>query len=144
MTRLEDYPVIVEHTVSWGQMDAFQHVNNVEYFRFFEDARIAYFEAIDIYDNDADEFAGAGPILASTSCRFLRPLTYPDDLEVGARTTEIDDDRFTLEYAVFSVSAERVVAIGDSVVVSYDYGEGRKVELPNSWRTSIAELEETK
>ena len=44
---LKDYPVTVEVPVVWGEMDAFSHVNNVVYFRYFETARIAYFYEID-------------------------------------------------------------------------------------------------
>ena len=38
--QLENYPVVIEIPVAWGDMDAFQHVNNVAYFRYFESARI--------------------------------------------------------------------------------------------------------
>ena len=41
---LEDYTFSIEMTVEWGDMDALQHVNNVEYFKYFQKARIAYFE----------------------------------------------------------------------------------------------------
>ncbi|MFO7632899.1 MAG: acyl-CoA thioesterase [Caldilinea sp.] len=41
---LAGFPVIVEISVAWGEMDAFQHVNNIVYFRYFESGRIAYFE----------------------------------------------------------------------------------------------------
>lgn len=142
MGHLSEFPVVVERTVSWGDMDAFQHVNNVQYFRFFEDARIAYFEAADVYkSSDADGLEGAGPILASTSCRFKAPLTYPDEIAVGARVTETGSDRFTLEYAIASDAADRIVAVGDSVVVSYDYDAGEKIDLPAAWSEAIDQLE---
>ena len=38
-----DYPVVIETPVAWGEMDAYGHVNNIVYFRYFESARIAYF-----------------------------------------------------------------------------------------------------
>jgi acyl-CoA thioesterase FadM len=41
---LAGYPVVIEIPVAWGEMDAFQHVNNVAYIRYFESGRIAYFE----------------------------------------------------------------------------------------------------
>ncbi|MCB0148997.1 MAG: acyl-CoA thioesterase, partial [Caldilineaceae bacterium] len=41
---LAGYPVVIEIPVAWGEMDAFQHVNNIVYFRYFESGRIAYFE----------------------------------------------------------------------------------------------------
>ncbi|MCZ6911333.1 MAG: acyl-CoA thioesterase, partial [Proteobacteria bacterium] len=42
MKVLDDYPVVIELPVVWGEMDAFDHVNNIIYFRYFESARIAY------------------------------------------------------------------------------------------------------
>ena len=36
-----DYPVVIEIPVAWGEMDAYGHVNNIVYFRYFESARIA-------------------------------------------------------------------------------------------------------
>lgn len=141
MDHLSEFPVVIERTVSWGDMDAFQHVNNVQYFRFFEDARIAYFEAVDVYESDATGLEGAGPILAATSCRFKAPLTYPDEIAVGARVTETGSDRFTLEYAIASNAADRIVAVGDSVVVSYDYDAGEKIDLPAAWLEAIDRLE---
>ena len=73
---LRDYPVIIDIPVAWGEMDAFQHLNNVVYFRYFESARIAYFDAIDAMK--VMETTGVGPILAETRCRYRIPLTFPD------------------------------------------------------------------
>jgi len=80
---LTSYPVVIEFSVAWGDMDAFQHVNNVMYFKYFESARIAYFEKIKF--QDYMEKTAIGPILANTQCTFKIPLTYPDQVSVGAK-----------------------------------------------------------
>ena len=36
MKELSVYPVIYEQKVAWGDMDAFGHVNNVQYYRYIE------------------------------------------------------------------------------------------------------------
>ena len=41
-------PVVIEVPVAWGEMDSFQHVNNIVYLRYFESARIAYFERLSL------------------------------------------------------------------------------------------------
>jgi acyl-CoA thioester hydrolase len=41
---ISTYPVVIEIPIAWGDMDAFQHVNNKVYFKHFESARILYFE----------------------------------------------------------------------------------------------------
>ena len=35
MNSNNDYPVAVELPVVWGEMDAFGHVNNIVFFRYF-------------------------------------------------------------------------------------------------------------
>lgn len=52
MKELSVYPVIHQQTVAWGDMDAFGHVNNVQYYRYIESARIAYLMALNIFDQD--------------------------------------------------------------------------------------------
>jgi acyl-CoA thioester hydrolase len=137
---LEGYPVSVEVPVAWGEMDAYGHVNNIVYFRYFETARMAYFERL-----DAPEFLvqrdPVGPILASTSCRFRAPLRYPDRLTVGARIARVDDDRFVMFYAIFSHSLAKIAAEGEGTIVCYDYRENRKAPLPEELRRRIAAIE---
>ncbi len=136
---LPELPVIVRFPIHWGEMDSFGHVNNVTYFRYFETARIAYFDAIG-YRESMDK-TGIGPILASTSCRFRRPLTYPDDLVVGAGVSEVGDDHFTMQYAVWSTRLGTVAARGEGSLVNYDYTAGEKTSLSDTIRQAIASLE---
>src|SRR5690606_27481110 len=73
---LEGFPIVVPNPVAWADMDVFRHVNNAVFFRYFENARIRYLEAIGFGDDD--RHSGLGPILHSTNARFRRPLRYPD------------------------------------------------------------------
>ena len=83
---MDSYPVQLEIPVAWGDMDAFGHVNNTVYLRWFESARIAFFERIDI---DATRPEKVGPILASTTCDYLTPVAYPATVVVGARAQRV-------------------------------------------------------
>ena len=130
---MEGYPIVFETPIAWGDMDAFGHVNNTVYFRLFESARIAYLDRIGFRGNDNH----VGPILASTHCRFRRPLVYPDSVQVGARVSELSTDRFTMEYRIISRKSGEVAADGGGVVVSYDYAAGMKTPLPDTVRATI-------
>jgi acyl-CoA thioester hydrolase len=136
---LEDFPVVVEFPVAWGEMDAFGHVNNVHFFRYFENARIAYAAKVQLHEHK-DE-TGIGPILASTSCRYRHPLTYPDTLSVGAKITSIEEDRFTMKYLIVSHKHQKIAAEGDGLIVMYDYRERRKTAIPDVIRRRILEIE---
>src|SRR2546421_4849539 len=97
---LKDFPVVVENPVVWGEMDAYRHVNNVVYFRYFENARLEYFRRLGWFEYE--QSTGVGPILASTDARFRRPLTYPDTVSITARVGGFGEDRFTLDHRVIS------------------------------------------
>jgi acyl-CoA thioester hydrolase len=136
---LKECPVVIETPVAWGQMDAFRHLNNTAYFRFFESGRIAYFERLNLLEYM--EATGVGPILAATNCRFKIPLTYPDTVSIGTRVPEVQDDRFTMEYYVVSHKHQKVAAEGTGLIVCFNYKENKKTAVPAELKKRIEELE---
>jgi acyl-CoA thioester hydrolase len=136
---LVGYPVVVEQAVVWGDMDSYRHVNNVVYFRYFENARLEYFRRLDWFAFEQE--TGIGPILASTNCRFRRALTYPDTIRIGARIIAVEADRFTLEHRIVSARLAEVAAEGQGVIVTYHYERGEKAPIPEEMRRRIRDLE---
>ncbi len=134
-----DFPVVVTAPVVWGDMDYFRHVNNTAFFRYFESVRIAYLDRIGFREEDQE--SGIGPILATTHARFRRPLTYPDVVHVGARTTSVEEDRFVMEYRVVTEALRCTAAEGGGVVVAYDYRRQCKAPLPDPVRQEIERIE---
>lgn len=119
-------------------MDAFAHVNNTQYFRWFEDVRMAYFQACGIFDYmDAHQ---VGPILARTQCRFMAPLTFPDTVHLGTRIEDMGADRFTMIYRVVSEVRDCVAAEGDGRIVMLDYATNQKAPIPDTIRLRMNEL----
>lgn len=133
------FPAIAEIPVRWGDMDAFQHVNNTVYIRYFEIARIVYFDSSNLRSFMTG--AGIGPILAEVSCRFRYPVTYPDTVLSATRVVKLETDRFTMEHLVVSRAAGRVAAQGAGTVVTFDYEAGRKAPIPPLLRDEILACE---
>ena len=138
-SHLDSFPVHYETAVSWGHLDSFQHVNNTIYFRYFEDARIQYFEQIGLTQHMAR--TGIGPILARTSCVFRQALGYPERILVGARIEDIGTDRFTMMYRIVSKKTGKIAAEGDGRIIIYDYNQQQKAALPPTIRARIDALE---
>lgn len=136
---LAPFPISIQLPVEWGDMDAYGHVNNTVFFRYFESARMAYFERCGFTRTYLEDQVGA--ILHSTSCRFRQPLFYPDTVEVGARVSNIEVDRFTMQYTVVSLTAGAVAAEGSGIIVSFDYKAGKKTAVPEIVRKAVEELE---
>ena len=124
----QKYAFTIETAVEWDDMDAFQHVNNKVYFRYFEKIRIEYFEQSGLLGLIGEQ--QLGPILASTQCRFKFPLTYPDKILIGTYLTDLRKDRFLMNYAVYSLGHGRIAAEGDGAIVCYDYKNACKADIP--------------
>lgn len=136
---LKDYPVQIEIPIAWGDMDAFQHVNNLVYLRHFESARMAYIERCN-YKQIMDE-TGVGPILRDTSCRYRIPLTYPDTVIAATRVTQVEKDRFRMYHVVYSLEHQAVAAEGDAMIVCVDYNQNTVADIPDAMRETILQLE---
>ncbi len=139
LTDLNQYPVIVDLPVQWGEMDSFQHVNNAIYFKYFEHSRIAYLTKIHYSETLAE--TDIGIIVASIQAKFILPLTYPDTIKIGCKISSMTQDRFVMDYAILSTSTNKIVATGSSIIVAYDYKNKCKTNIPDSYKNSIKNIE---
>ena len=133
-----DFSTLHRFPVHWGDMDSAQHVNNLVYLRWAETARVIYFEAIGV--NTGFSPGNTGAILAWQDCKYTYPMTYPDTALVGTRTIEVEDDRFTMETAIFSERHDRLAAVTRQLIVPYDYGKLTKAALPAPWVEAIERM----
>lgn len=131
------FPVHIDVPVAWGEQDLFGHVNNVVYFRYFESVRMYFLERIGVLRSHAER--GIGVILASTTCDFERPVTWPARLTVATGCAGIGNTSFTMAYRITDEHGV-VVATGTSVQVMYDYRNASKVPVPGNVREAIAAL----
>jgi acyl-CoA thioester hydrolase len=138
MNSLDDFNIKVDIPIAWGDMDSFKHVNNTRVFRYFETARIKYFEKIGFIETMEKD--SIGPILASTSAKFIKPLFYPDTVTVGTRVTSVEPTQFIMEYIVESKS-KGIAALGESKMVVYDYKYSKRTTLPDIVRNKIKEID---
>jgi acyl-CoA thioester hydrolase len=137
---LEKYPIILTLPVQWGDQDAFGHVNNTVYLRWSESARIEYMRRVGIFPQNAHP-TGVGPILATITCDYKLALTYPDEIEVGARVVRIGNSSIQMENVIVSRRAKAVAAELRSTMVLLDYADNRPVRVPDDIREAIARLQ---
>jgi acyl-CoA thioester hydrolase len=139
-TTLGTWPICIRLPVQWGEMDAFAHVNNVAFLRWFETGRIAYFERVGLLT--LMERTGQGPILARTTIDYRLPLAWPDTVTVHATVARLGTTSFTMGYRVTSeAQGGAIAAEGEGVIVLVDYRGGGKVALPDDLRSAILALE---
>lgn len=140
MPAEQPWPVTFTVEVAWAEMDAFGHVNNTVYLRWFESARIHYFEKLGVATTIASD-AKAWPLLAHSSVDYRAKVVYPDTIDVAARVTRLGTTSFTMAYRATSRAKGVLVAEGVGVVVMVDPKTGVKRPLEADLRQRMAALE---
>lgn len=139
MNLLQEFPVIIELPVQWGDQDALGHVNNVVFFRWWESSRIAYAEKIDLLGKDRS--GRFGTVLASMTCDFRQQLVYPDTVLIGARIGRVGNSSIHIEHCLVSQKLNAVAAEAVSVMVSFDFENQASCPISSDIRAAIRNLE---
>ena len=129
--------ISLELPVQWGDMDAAQHVNNTVYLRWIESARIAMFQKV---NGETLAFKKIVPILAWQDCKYIFPVTYPDQVIIALDIIELLEDRVVFEGKIYSKTHNRIVAISKSIVMAYDMEKLKKHPFPQIWRKSFIDF----
>jgi acyl-CoA thioester hydrolase len=134
---LSHYPIIHQQPIHWGEMDAFNHLNNVVYYRYAESARIGYLQALGMFDGNMVT------VLAQSSCQYLRPVTYPDTLLLGVRCQRLGTTSIIMEYSYYSTAQAAIVATAEAVIVRLDSNGQDKKPWTDKEREQLLALETT-
>jgi len=113
--------------VRWGDMDAFNHVNNATYLRYIEQARIEWFETLGpqwLSDSIA-------PIMAAAHINYRRPIEYPARIRVELYAQRLGGSSITVGHRIVdNQDPSLLYADGDVVLVWIDRASGRSIALP--------------
>ena len=116
--------------IRWGDMDMMGHVNNTVYFRYFESARIEWFDQIAC----APDPAGQGPVIVNAHCSFLKQLKYPGEIEVTTSVGPPGRSSFEMTHEIRLLGpdgkAGELHAHGGAKVVWVNFPAEKSVPLP--------------
>jgi acyl-CoA thioester hydrolase len=116
--------------IRWGDMDAMGHVNNTVYFRYMEQARISWFDAIGCRGRDD----GKGPIIVTANCTFVKQLKYPGTVEVKTFLEPAGRSSIQSLCELRMAGEDQVYADGGAKIVWMDYRQGKSCPLPEQIR----------
>src|SRR5688572_33019342 len=119
--------------IRWGDMDAMGHVNNTVYFRFMEQARIAWFEAL---VPPGTAWRTNGIVIVNASCNFKRALNYPGTLEVKVLVGAPGGSSVPTFYELWL--EDELHADGAATVVFIDMQAQRPVRIPERIRSLLS------
>jgi acyl-CoA thioester hydrolase len=138
-TNRADFPVLRAITTRWHDNDHYGHVNNVVYYAYFDTAVNGFL--IEASGTDIRELPAIG-IVAETSCRFLRELSFPDTVWAGLALEKLGTSSVIYRIGLFRNDENEPAALGRFVHVYVDGRTRRPVPVPPEIRAALTALQE--
>ncbi len=135
--RRADYRWYHAITTRWMDNDVFQHVNNVNYFSFFDTA-ITYYEMSEHVVGPMD-----GPVhcvVAEAACRYHSSVAFPDRLAAGIRVAHLGRSSVRYEVGVFREDNDIAAAEGHFIHVFVARGSQKPVPIPEESRAILSRI----
>ena len=135
--KRSEFRVLRPMPTRWMDNDQYGHVNNVAYYSYFDSAVNGYL--IEAAGTDTRTLPAIG-IVAETSCRFLREVSFPDVLHIGMRLEKLGNSSVVYQLAVFRGDDIEPAAVGRFVHVYVDERTRRPTAIPQAIRAALEKL----
>jgi len=132
-----DYRYFLAIPTRWMDNDTYGHVNNVTYYSYFDtvvNEHLVNEGGLDIRSDDVVGF------VVETSCRYFRPLTFPENIDAGMRVAKLGRSSVTYEIALFRQGDANPAAAGRFVHVWVDRETVKSAEIPARIREALQPL----
>ena len=121
----------------WMDNDNYGHVNNVTYYSYFDTVVNEHLVRVGGLDIGNDPVVG---YVVETSCRFRKPLTFPEAIDAGLRVARLGTTSVTYEIGVFRQGDDEPAATGRFVHVWVDRATQRPAPIPPGIRVALQPL----
>jgi acyl-CoA thioester hydrolase len=133
------YPHVRAIPTRWHDNDVYGHVNNVEYYAFFDtviNALLIEEGGLDIHGGDVIG------LCAESHCEFRAALAFPETVRAGLRVARLGRSSVRYEIALFGAGAanDEPAALGWFVHVFVDRQSRRPAEIPAGVRAALQRL----
>ena len=128
-------PHIYECQVRFSDVDVYGHVNNVKYFEYYQEARIAFILSLAGEGFDAD--SSMRQVVARIDVDYRRPILFrPEPYLVDTRVTRIGTSSYDLASRIID-EAGTVYSKAEVRLVAYEMATGRSRPLTDEERSRL-------
>lgn len=131
------FPHFGSISTRWKDNDVYGHVNNVEYYSYFDTVINAYLIGQGGLDIHAGQTIG---LCAESHCRFLAALAFPQLIDAGLRVVHLGTSSVRYEIGLFPAGSDACAALGWFVHVFVDRQTRRAVPLAGALRAALERL----
>ncbi len=129
-----DFKLNLQLRIDWSEMDTYQHVNNVNFMKYMQSARVQFWEVTGLAKLHKE--TNKGPMLVSTKCDFKKPLFFPGNVIIKTRVEFIKNSSFGLHHLLYN-DAEVLCAEGHDVAVCFDFNTDKTFLITDSLRQTM-------
>ncbi|MEX5746839.1 acyl-CoA thioesterase [Massilia sp. X63] len=131
------FPHFLALPTRWMDNDSYGHVNNVNYYSFFDTAVNRYLIDEKVLDIHADTTVG---LVVETGCSYFSSISFPDTVHAGVRVAKLGNSSVRYEIALYRNDDPLPSAAGHFVHVYVDRGAKRPTPIPTAVRAALARL----
>jgi acyl-CoA thioester hydrolase len=128
------YPHFLAITTRWKDNDVYGHVNNVEYYSFFDTVINEFLVRAGELDIHRGDVIG---LCVESACTFKQSLAFPETVDAGLRVSKLGNSSVHYEIGLFRAGSDEPAAIGRFVHVFVDRENRRPVALPDRLRAAL-------
>jgi acyl-CoA thioester hydrolase len=132
-----DYLYFKSIATRWMDNDAYKHVNNIVYYSYFDTVIHEYILLEGQLNYKTDKISG---FAVETNCQFLRPIHFPDTVDVGLRVGHLGNSSVRYEIGIFIQGEKPLAAFGTFVHVFVDQDTEKPTPIVDPLRSALARL----
>lgn len=137
MSQRDAYRHFLAVPTRWKDNDVYGHVNNVDYYSYFDTVINTYL----ITEGGLEIHAGGViGVCAESSCKFLGELAFPETIDAGLRVEHLRNSSVRYGIALFRPGRDAPAAEGWFVHVFVDRVERRPAPLPATMRAALEKI----
>jgi acyl-CoA thioester hydrolase len=121
----------------WMDNDVYGHVNNVQYYSYFDTVVNQYLIEQGVLDIERSAVVG---LVVETGCQYFTPIAFPDVVDAGLRVARLGNSSVRYEVGIFRNQEAATAAQGYFVHVYVDRASRRPVPLPAELRDALARI----
>ena len=134
---MHGYPHMRALPTRWKDNDVYGHVNNVEYYSYFDTVINEYLITEGGLDIAGGDVIG---VCAESHCSYHGAITFPETIEAGLRVGHLGRTSVRYEIVLRREGAEEPAATGWFVHVFVDRETRKPVDIPGRLRAALEAL----
>lgn len=133
----DDYRHFLNITTRWMDNDVYGHINNVQYYSYFDTVVNRYLIDQGVLDIHGGEVIG---LVVETHCNFFSSAAFPDDIVAGIRVAHLGRSSVRYEVGLFANLGDKTIARGHFVHVYVNRATQQPAKIPENLRQALAIL----